>query len=293
MTTAEVTLSGESEPGARLTVNGGYVPVGDNGAFVHRARRSCRGPQHSRGGGRRQRRAITPNAAAASSTAPAARSRSRSTRRLPRDAEGRLLTPGRRDRRRWQHRRHRRRPRCACSGPHGAPVVEPLVAENGAFQFTAPGDRGRRRLWRRGAGAGRRGRGDEATFAGSAEGCRPGRRCSSTRRRRPPPPTPGWSSAAERATRSRSASAAATARLAEGRFDAVATLVPGPNTIEIVAEDAVGNVAVKRIETVYDVDPPELLARGGRPASGCRRADRNSGRGARRLGPAPGRAVRC
>ena len=33
VTTAEVTLSGESEPGARLTVDGGYVPVGDNGAF--------------------------------------------------------------------------------------------------------------------------------------------------------------------------------------------------------------------------------------------------------------------
>ena len=47
-----------------------------------------------------------------------------------------------------------------------------------------------------------------------------------------------------------------------GRFAAAPTLVPGPNAIEIVATDAVGNVAVRRFETVYDVDPPEILSAG-------------------------------
>ena len=67
--------------------------------------------------------------------------------------------------------------------------------------------------------------------------------------------------------------------------------MPGTNGIEIVATDAVGNVAVKRVETVYDIDPPEILsAAGGRP-DGAARADRDRGRGARRLGPAAGGAV--
>ena len=58
----------------------------------------------------------------------------------------------------------------------------------------------------------------------------------------------------------------AAARLDAGRFDAVATLVPGTNGIEIVATDAVGNVAIQRVETVYDIDPPEILSAGvGRP----------------------------
>ena len=109
MTTAEVTLAGESEPGARLTVNGGYVPVGDNGALhaprctrVARATTRSRSPPSTRP-------ATAPSAAAASSTARRRGRRSPSTRRLPRDAEGRLLTPGRRDRRRRHLRRRRGR----------------------------------------------------------------------------------------------------------------------------------------------------------------------------------------
>jgi hypothetical protein len=48
------------------------------------------------------------------------------------------------------------------------------------------------------------------------------------------------------------------ARLDGGRFDAAPTLVPGTNAIEIVATDAAGNVAVKRVATVYDIEPPEI-----------------------------------
>ena len=50
------------------------------------------------------------------------------------------------------------------------------------------------------------------------------------------------------------------ARLDGDRFAATANLVPGMNAIEIVATDAVGNVALKRVETMYDVDPPEIVA---------------------------------
>jgi hypothetical protein len=60
----------------------------------------------------------------------------------------------------------------------------------------------------------------------------------------------------------------APARMVDGRFDAVATLVPGPNGIEIVATDAVGNVAVERLETSYDIDPPEILAASARRPEG-------------------------
>jgi len=52
----------------------------------------------------------------------------------------------------------------------------------------------------------------------------------------------------------------APANVAAGRFDAVANLVPGTNAIELVATDAVGNVAVQRVEAVYDVDPPQITA---------------------------------
>ena len=75
----------------------------------------------------------------------------------------------------------------------------------------------------------------------------------------------------------------AAARLDGGRFDAAPTLVPGTNAIEIVATDAAGNVAVKRVETVYDIDPPEITAATvGRP-EGSGRADRD--RRARRRTP--------
>jgi hypothetical protein len=52
-----------------------------------------------------------------------------------------------------------------------------------------------------------------------------------------------------------------------GRFVAAATLEPGPNALELVATDTVGNVTLMRAETLLDTDPPEILAAGAtRPA---------------------------
>ncbi|SPJ29134.1 FecR domain-containing protein [Falsiruegeria mediterranea] len=46
----------------------------------------------------------------------------------------------------------------------------------------------------------------------------------------------------------------------DGRFDLTVTLAPGPNAFELVAVDAVGNVSVTRLNTLLDVDPPEVLS---------------------------------
>ncbi|MCA0869194.1 FecR domain-containing protein [Seohaeicola saemankumensis] len=48
--------------------------------------------------------------------------------------------------------------------------------------------------------------------------------------------------------------------LAEGRFDLALTLAPGDNGFDLVASDAVGNVSVTRINTLLDVEPPEVLS---------------------------------
>ncbi|MDX2485626.1 MAG: FecR domain-containing protein [Pseudodonghicola sp.] len=47
---------------------------------------------------------------------------------------------------------------------------------------------------------------------------------------------------------------------AEGRFELLLTLEPGENTFELVASDAVGNVAVTPLRMLYDIDPPEILS---------------------------------
>ncbi|WP_263827655.1 FecR domain-containing protein [Ruegeria aquimaris] len=47
--------------------------------------------------------------------------------------------------------------------------------------------------------------------------------------------------------------------LAEGRFDLSVTLTPGANTFDLVATDAVGNVTVRRLETLLDIEPPVIL----------------------------------
>lgn len=47
--------------------------------------------------------------------------------------------------------------------------------------------------------------------------------------------------------------------LTEGRFDLSVTLTPGVNAFELVAADAVGNVAVRRLETLLDIEPPVIL----------------------------------
>ena len=57
--------------------------------------------------------------------------------------------------------------------------------------------------------------------------------------------------------------------LAEGRFDLTLPLEPGQNPIELVASDAVGNVTAIRLQTLYDIDPPEVTSvELGRPSGG-------------------------
>ncbi len=47
--------------------------------------------------------------------------------------------------------------------------------------------------------------------------------------------------------------------LKDGRFDLALTLQPGRNAFELAASDAVGNVSVTPLRTLYDIDPPEIL----------------------------------
>ena len=206
---------------------------------------------------------------------------------LPRDAEGRLLT------------------RAEEIDVAGTVDAEPVVAAPGARRRRRAGRC--RRWWRRterstspsrrrrpapptasrsSARTGRwRGRG---RFA-ARQDAEPPEICS-TCRRRPPPRTPGWSSPATRRTRSRSPSTARARRLADGRFDAVATLAPGANVIEIVARtrSATSRSSGSRPSTT---SIRRRSSRRRRTAGGRGRADRDRGRGARRLGPAPGGAV--
>ncbi|TDK50575.1 FecR domain-containing protein [Antarcticimicrobium luteum] len=47
--------------------------------------------------------------------------------------------------------------------------------------------------------------------------------------------------------------------LTDGAFDLTLMLKPGENAFELVASDAVGNVAVTPLRTLYDIEPPEIL----------------------------------
>ncbi|MDK3017194.1 FecR domain-containing protein [Pseudodonghicola flavimaris] len=47
--------------------------------------------------------------------------------------------------------------------------------------------------------------------------------------------------------------------LADGRFTVTTELVPGENGLELVAQDAVGNVGVTRLSSFLDLDPPEVV----------------------------------
>ena len=46
--------------------------------------------------------------------------------------------------------------------------------------------------------------------------------------------------------------------LDEGRFDISLSLVPGLNLFDLVATDGVGNVAASRLQTLFDIAPPEV-----------------------------------
>ena len=195
--------------------------------------------------------------------------------RVPRDAEGRLLTAS---------------PELALAGvssaeagaglrvvaADGAVAVQTLVDDGGGFHFTVPATE---------TGAAYRIEilGADEKVAGSL--------ALAARRDATPPeialdlPPKATANAWLDVTGAAAGAVAVTVngspvRLDGDRFAATANLVPGMNAIEIVATDAVGNVAVKRVETMYDVDPPEIVAaaaaarpgRRGRSRSGSRRA---------------------
>ena len=47
--------------------------------------------------------------------------------------------------------------------------------------------------------------------------------------------------------------------LQDGRFARTLELEPGQNAIKVVATDAVGNITVRQLKTLYDIDPPEII----------------------------------
>ncbi|MFO1141580.1 MAG: FecR domain-containing protein [Amaricoccus sp.] len=260
VTGGEVTLEGESEPGAKLTVNGSYVPVGDNGRFTTAI-------------------TATPGENAATVVAlDAAGNRTERTRSFvyrpgeavrigfdpatPRDPSGALLTRaaaldvvGTSDAEAGSAIR--------VTAPEGTVAVQALAGDGGGFRFTVPAsaDGIAYRIEIAGpTGAVEGG----AEFTARQDAVPPGLALDA-----PPPAATGQSwldlagSAGDAA--SVTVNGVATA-LAGGRFTATATLAPGTNPIEIVATDAVGNVAVQRVETVYDAAPPEIVsAEVGRP----------------------------
>jgi hypothetical protein len=56
------------------------------------------------------------------------------------------------------------------------------------------------------------------------------------------------------------------ATLVDEIFDETVTLRPGPNTVELVATDLVGNVSVEKIDVFLDQEPPELVRQGVSPS---------------------------
>ncbi len=48
--------------------------------------------------------------------------------------------------------------------------------------------------------------------------------------------------------------------VAEGRFSLTLELKPGENGFDLLATDAVGNVSVTRLQTLLDIEPPEILS---------------------------------
>ena len=229
VTTAEVAFAGESEPGVRLSVNGGRVPVGDGGAFTATVR-AAPGANTvvvdavDRAGNRTERRrsfVFRPGGAATIVLDPA----------MPRDAEGRLLTraaevdvAGTVD-----------------AGPSsqlrvldadGAAVVQTVVAEDGSFRLTAPATP---------AGA------DYRLEVVGPDGQVEGTGAFAARQDAEPPeisfdvPPPAatanaWLEIAGDAPDAVALSVGGRdAPLADGRFDAVANLAPGANVVEIVA----------------------------------------------------------
>ena len=253
VTTAEVAVAGEAEPGARVTVNDAEVPLAADGSFAltvapAEGENTLRVAAVDPAGNRTERtRAFSYRPVGAVAITLDAR--------VPRDAEGQLLTAS---------------PELALAGvsnaeagaglrvvaADGAVAVQTLVDDGGGFHFTVPATE---------TGAAYRIEilGADQKVAGSL--------ALAARRDATPPdialdlPPKATANAWLDVTGAAAGAVAVTVNGSPGRLDgdrfaATANLVPGMNAIEIVATDAVGNVALKRVETMYDVDPPEIVA---------------------------------
>jgi hypothetical protein len=252
VTSAEVALEGESEPGVRVSVDGAYVPVTETGRFSATLQASLgdnavRVEVVDAAGNRTERSrsfVYRPGSLVAITLDPA----------LPRDSDGRLLS---------------RAAAVDVAGTSGAEpgqalrvvaadgqlALQTLVGGGGRFDFTVPATE---------AGAdyrieivGPTGRVEgTGAFAARQDAVAPEIRLDAPL---PAATADAWIEVAGTADGAVAVTVnGAAARLTDVRFDAEASLAPGPNGIEIVASDAVGNVAVTRLETSYDIDPPEI-----------------------------------
>ena len=252
--TAEVRVTGESEFGAVLTLDDRRVPLRENGGFAETI--TARPGE---------------NLVTLVATDPAG-NRSELTRRftyrppaaaeiafdatLPRDAEGRFLTrsaaldmrgttsadPG---------------ARLTLLDAAGRVVAETRIEPDGRFAFAAPATEAGLRY--------------EVTLSGPTGAVEGSAAFEALHDATPPvlrldAPAPSvtglrWLDLAGSAEDAVALTLDGTpVPLEGGRFSAAATLAPGPNRLELVATDAVGNVGLLRIETRLDTDPPEILA---------------------------------
>jgi hypothetical protein len=258
----DVEVVGESEPGARLTLDGERVPVAENGRFATTVRvsegaNSVRVEVLDAAGNRTERTrsfVYRPRGAVDVGLDPG----------IPRDGDGRLLTAT---------------PAIDIAGTSdadagsqvriveagGALAVQTLVGDGGGFRFTVPAPAAGAAYRIEILGPGGRQEGDGA-FAVRQDAEPPEIVLAA-----PPPAATAnaWLDVAGAAEGAVTVTVnGAPAPVTGGGFEAVATLAPGPNAIEIVATDAVGNVAVKRIETMFDVEPPEILSAAARRPDG-------------------------
>ncbi len=258
---ADVQVTGESEYGATLTLNGRRVPLRENGGF-----------------GEVVAAAPGENLLVLAAVDPAG-NRSELVRRftyrppavaeiafdtaLPRDADGRFLTrsavldmrgdttaePG---------------TRLTLRDAGGRVVAETLIDQDSRFAFAAPATEAGLRY--EVVLSGPTGRAEGGGSFEAVHDATPPRILLDT----PPPVVTAlrWMDLAGAVDGAVALSLdGAPVPLDDGRFVAAATLAPGPNRLELVATDAVGNVGVLRIETRLDTDPPEITAAAaGRPA---------------------------
>ncbi|MGF1660480.1 MAG: FecR domain-containing protein [Rubrimonas sp.] len=251
---ATVMLRGEAEPTARLSVDGRYVPITESGTFETEIALAP-GPVavtlelvDEAGNVTRRVRTVAyrPDRAARISLAPDA----------PRDAEGRILSasdevaiagatdaePG---------------ARLLARALDGATAVETEIAADGSFVFIVPaGDAPAG--WTLALIAATGAVEAEASFETLRDAVPPAIAFDAD----PPAATSqpflalsGSAGDAEALSVNGAPETLATGP-AGGRFDLALPLAPGPNDVELVARDAVGNVGLRRFTVIRDSEPP-------------------------------------